>query len=169
MVEATRPTEHPDALDYVLRGRAAQDKPSTREARAEAIGLFERALALDPRSVEAQSRLAGTLAGRALDGLADTAAADFSRAEGLAGQALAASPRSPCALRQRSGAACAGSSAVCTRTMRSRYCRRAEWPLWVDSGPSPDFLGRQGSTVSGHCQPDRGDSTMAQEPTGALR
>jgi TolB-like protein len=94
-VEATRPTEHPDALDYVLRGRAAQDKPSTREARAEAIGLFERALALDPRSVEAQSRLAGTLAGRALDGLADTAAADISRAEGLAGQALAASPRSP--------------------------------------------------------------------------
>jgi TolB-like protein len=91
--EATRPTEHPDALDYILRGRAAQDKPSTRDTRAEAIGLFERALTLDPQSVEAQSRLAGTLAGRALDGIADTAAADIARAEGLARQALAASPR----------------------------------------------------------------------------
>jgi adenylate cyclase len=90
-----RPTEHPDALDYVLRGRAAHDKPRTRDARAEAIGLFERALALDPHSVEAQSRLAGTLAARAMDGMADSAAADIARAEGLVGQALAASPRSP--------------------------------------------------------------------------
>lgn len=52
-------------------------------------------MTLDPQSVEAQSRLAGTLAGRALDGIADTAAADIARAEGLARQALAASPRSP--------------------------------------------------------------------------
>jgi hypothetical protein len=56
--------------------------------------MFERALALDPHPVEAQSRLAGTLAGRAMDGMADSAAADIARAEGLAGRALAASPRS---------------------------------------------------------------------------
>jgi tetratricopeptide (TPR) repeat protein len=93
--EAARPTEHPDALDYFLRGRAASDKPQTRDTRAEAISMFERALALDPRSVEAQSALAGILAGRAMDGMADSAAADIARAEGLAGQALAASPRSP--------------------------------------------------------------------------
>jgi adenylate cyclase len=93
--EAARPTEHPDALDYILRGRAALNKPSTRDGRAEAIGLFERALALDPRSAEAQSALAATLAGRAMDGMAGSAAADIARAEGLAGQALAASPRSP--------------------------------------------------------------------------
>ena len=49
--EAARPTEHPDALDYILRGRAARLKPPSRENRAEAIGLFERALALDPQSV----------------------------------------------------------------------------------------------------------------------
>ncbi len=52
-VEAARPTEHPDALDYILRGRAAFLKPPTRESRAEQISLFERALELDPQSVEA--------------------------------------------------------------------------------------------------------------------
>jgi adenylate cyclase len=93
--EAVRPTEHPDALDYILRGRAAENKPSTRDTRAEAISMFERALALDSRSAAAQSGLAMSLAGRAMDGLADSVAADIARAEGLAGQALTASPRSP--------------------------------------------------------------------------
>jgi adenylate cyclase len=95
--EATRPSEHPDALDYILRGRAARLKPPSRENRAEAIGLFERALALDPQSVEAQSRLATALAARVLDNMTDTAAADILRAERLAEQALAAASRSPLA------------------------------------------------------------------------
>jgi adenylate cyclase len=95
--EAARATEHPDALDYILRGRAARLKPPSRENRAEAIGWFERALALDPQSVEAQSRLATSLAARVLDNMTDTAAADILRAERLAGQALAASPRDPLA------------------------------------------------------------------------
>jgi len=55
---------------------------------------FEHALALDPQSVEAQSRLAGSLAGRVLDLMTDSAVADIARAEGLVGQASAASPRS---------------------------------------------------------------------------
>ena len=92
--EAARPTEHPDALDYILRGRAAWLKPKSRDDYAEAIGLFERALALDPQSVEAQSLLADALANRVLDRMTDSAAADIARAEGLVGQALAASPRS---------------------------------------------------------------------------
>jgi adenylate cyclase len=95
--EAARPTDHPDALDYILRGRAARLKPPSRENRAEAIGLFERALTLDPQSVEAQSRLATALAARVLDNMTDRAAADILRAERLAGQALAASPRNPLA------------------------------------------------------------------------
>ena len=60
-VEAARPTDHPEALDYIFRGRAANKKGSSREAYAEAIDLYERALVLDPGSVEAQSLLAGTL------------------------------------------------------------------------------------------------------------
>jgi adenylate cyclase len=92
--EAARPAEHPDALDYILRARALWLKPPTREIRAERITMYHRALALDPGSVEAQSWLASMLAGRVLDNMTDTAAADIARAEGLAGQALAASPRS---------------------------------------------------------------------------
>ena len=59
--------------------------------------MFERALALDPRSVAAQSWLALTLASRVINQMTDSAAADIARAEGLIGQALAASPRSPLA------------------------------------------------------------------------
>src|SRR5262249_44788659 len=87
-------TVHPDALDYVLRGRATRAKSPSRESYAEAIDLYERALALDPRSVEGQSWLAIALTGRVIDGVTDTAAADIALAEHLAGQALAAAHRS---------------------------------------------------------------------------
>ena len=92
--EAARPTEHAEALDYIFRGRAAGWKPPSRHKYAEQISLFERALAVDPRSVEAQSFLASALMSRVMSGMADSAAADIARAEGLVGQALAASPRS---------------------------------------------------------------------------
>jgi TolB-like protein/class 3 adenylate cyclase len=92
--DAARPTEHPDALDYILRGRAATVKPPSRETYVETVGHYERALALDPRSVEAHSWLAATLSARVLDNMADTAEADIVRAEGLAAQAVAAAPRS---------------------------------------------------------------------------
>jgi hypothetical protein len=68
--------------------------PKTRKIYAVAISLFDRALALDPRTVEAQSFLAIHLAGRVTPDVTDTAAADMARAEALAGQAVAASPRS---------------------------------------------------------------------------
>ena len=91
--EAARPKEQPDALDYVLRGRAARLKPNSRNVYAEVISLYERALTLDPRSVEAQTRLAEVLADRVLDGMSSSGAADIARAEGLVRQALAASPQ----------------------------------------------------------------------------
>jgi tetratricopeptide (TPR) repeat protein len=61
------------------------------------VGLFDRVLALDPRSVTAQSWLAAVLASRAIDNMTNTASADILRAEHLVGQALAASPYSPLA------------------------------------------------------------------------
>jgi adenylate cyclase len=91
--EAARPTEHPDALDYILRGRAAGLKPISPDVYAEAISLFEHGLSLDPQSVEAQTRLAGSLVGRVLDQMTGSSAADLARSDGLVGQALAASPR----------------------------------------------------------------------------
>jgi adenylate cyclase len=95
--EAARPTVHPDALDYILRARAVGTRGPSRENYAERVNLLERTLAVDPLSAEAQSLLGLTLTGRVLDGMTDSPAADLERAEGLARQALAASPRSPLA------------------------------------------------------------------------
>ena len=93
--ETARPTERPDALDLILRGRAAFLKPLSRDTFDEAVGYFEHALALDPGSVAARALLAGSLAGRVLEGMTDTRAADLERAEELAREATAASPRTP--------------------------------------------------------------------------
>jgi adenylate cyclase len=93
--EAARRTEDPDAFDYVLRGAAIMSKPPSRDNLARAISQFERALALNPRSTEAQTRLAAELVERVLDGLSDDRAADLKRAEALVDQALIAAPSSP--------------------------------------------------------------------------
>src|SRR6516162_7039337 len=55
--DVARPTVDPDALDCLLRGRAAFSKIPTVSSLAEAIDWIEWALALDPRSAEAQSLL----------------------------------------------------------------------------------------------------------------
>jgi TolB-like protein/predicted TPR repeat methyltransferase len=91
--EAARPTHHPDALDYVLRARAASAKPSSRDQRIEVVSLLERALKLNPRSAEAQSWLSAALAGRVLANMTDSRAADIERARELSEQALATAPR----------------------------------------------------------------------------
>jgi adenylate cyclase len=77
--EAARPTRYPDAFDYILRGTAVMSALKTRKTYAEAISLFDRALALDSRTVEAQSFLAFHLAGRVTADVTDTAAADMAR------------------------------------------------------------------------------------------
>jgi Flp pilus assembly protein TadD len=92
--EAARPTEHPDSLDYIFRGRALLMKPPTHDNRAEAIALFERALTLDPRSVTAESWLARTLAVREPDEMTSSPATDVARADELVERALTAAPRS---------------------------------------------------------------------------
>jgi tetratricopeptide (TPR) repeat protein len=93
--EAERPTEHPDALEMVLRGRAVLTKPPTIATRGKAIALFESALGLDPRSVMAQAWLARALAARESDQLTASPAADVARAEALVQKALAAEPHNP--------------------------------------------------------------------------
>src|SRR4029077_21276046 len=60
-----------------------------------AIDLLEHALALDPRSVEAQSRLANAFWSRAIFKDPESAAADLQRVEELLAQALATSPGDP--------------------------------------------------------------------------
>jgi len=91
--EAARPTDNPDALDYILRGRSVRGQPDSPEVLGQAINLFERALSLDPQSVEAQTQLANALTSRVLDGMTTSGTADLARAEELVDQALAAAPR----------------------------------------------------------------------------
>jgi adenylate cyclase len=91
--EAVQPTQNPDAVDYVLRGRAAMNRALSPENYAEAIKLFEHALELDPQSTQAQLWLALVLEGRVQDFPGSSAADDLKRAETLANGALAAAPR----------------------------------------------------------------------------
>jgi adenylate cyclase len=90
VAEATRPILNPDALDLVLRGRSMWQRPMSRHRDDEAIGLFRRALELDPGLVEAQSRLAAALATRQLDGF-NSSDEHMKQAEALSLRALAAS------------------------------------------------------------------------------
>jgi len=91
--DAGRPAEQPDALDYVLRGRAEWRRWPPRDKYAQAIRLFEKALALNPQSVEARNWLAHALATRVLRRQTETPAADIARAEELVGEVLALAPR----------------------------------------------------------------------------
>jgi adenylate cyclase len=94
IAEAARLTEHPDALDFILRGRASFSKPPSRNNNTAAISSFERALALDPGSAEAESLLASALVVRVLDFPTNQADGDIKRAEQLAMEAITASPGS---------------------------------------------------------------------------
>jgi TolB-like protein/class 3 adenylate cyclase len=98
--EAARPTEHPDALDYILRARSLWSKPEWEEKLWQIISLYEHALVIDPSSVEAQSLLAIALAVNVIgtDVLrAAPASSVIARSEILAAKALMASPGNPLA------------------------------------------------------------------------
>ena len=92
IAESRRTVAHPDALDYILRGRAQLTKPISPENYNEAIGYFESALEFDPQSAEAAAWLANLLAVRALDELTPFPNDDLHRAKQLAAHALAAAP-----------------------------------------------------------------------------
>jgi adenylate cyclase len=94
--EAARPTEHPDVLDYIFRGRAVLSNSPSRDNYAHAISLFGRGLEIDPASTDAKGWLAIALTNRVLDQCTDSAAADIERAKELVEEARAAAPR--CAL-----------------------------------------------------------------------
>ena len=92
IAESRHPTNNPDAVDYILRGRAVLTNPISRENYDQAEEYFGKALALDPRSVDAAAWLAVALTVRVTDELSDDPEVDLHRAEQLAGQALAAAP-----------------------------------------------------------------------------
>ena len=81
-------------LSTIFYGRAPQCRTQDHVGPMRRRFAYTSALALDPRSVAAQSWLAVTLGSRVINQLTDTDAADIARAEGLVEQALAVSPRS---------------------------------------------------------------------------
>ena len=101
--EAARETHHPDALDFILRGRAERLRPQGRESVDAAIDLFRRALALDPGSSEAQCRLAMALVSRQMNFGSDSAESDIQQAEAVTLRALATAPRNALAHFARGG------------------------------------------------------------------
>src|SRR5262249_601886 len=94
--EAARASGNPDALDFILRGRAVWSAgPPTPERHAAAISFYERALALEPQSGEAAAWLAYGLIARGLDGMSSSRDHDLQRVEALITLTSAAAPRNP--------------------------------------------------------------------------
>jgi len=92
LAEGNRPTDKPDALDFLMRGRAELSKTVSKPTRDAAVKYFERALALDPGSIEAKVWLANALVSRIIDETAESPSADMVRAESLVEQALRSAP-----------------------------------------------------------------------------
>jgi adenylate cyclase len=79
---------NPDALDLVMRGRAWLNRPRSATTRMEAQRAFERALELDPESVDASIGLATASLSNVLDGWSTSAKQDEERAGQLLRRAL---------------------------------------------------------------------------------
>ena len=127
--EASRRTVNPDGLDLILRGRAVMNKPKSRSTYAEAISYFERALALDPGSVDGQSFLAISLAGRVIDFFSESEAADMGRAAELAARAVSTAPDNA-----------AAHFAKATVLRGQRRCQEAIHEYEVSLGANPSWV-----------------------------
>jgi adenylate cyclase len=81
-------TINPDARDLVMRGWAFFYQPPSIGSREKARRAFERALKIDPRSIDAKLGLARILVVNLADGWSKSAQQDTARAEGLLAEAL---------------------------------------------------------------------------------
>ena len=91
--ERERPGD-PDARDLTMRGFATilNFNGANKTTLNDAIAMFERALALDPQNARAMTGLAIALLARPYAGWSDNPAADYTRAEKTADDALALRP-----------------------------------------------------------------------------
>jgi adenylate cyclase len=84
--------DNPDAADLAMQGWALINPVDDKERFSDGVKLFERALALDPRNVQAMAGLASVLHWRAFHDWTDDWDRDFGRAKGLIDRALALQP-----------------------------------------------------------------------------
>ncbi len=89
-----RPT-NPDAFDLIIRARSLRNGLRSRQQNEQALALYERALELDPASVQAKLGIARILIDRNLEALGQwTAADDVARAGTLIAEAQLVQPTS---------------------------------------------------------------------------
>jgi TolB-like protein len=88
---------NPDAVDLSVRGWAEAFRPYSKSSNEAAIGLFERALAIDPQLVPAMVGLSRTLIDREEQFLSNDPKGDIARAEDLAERATVAEPHNSAA------------------------------------------------------------------------
>ena len=86
-MDATGTTD-PDARDLIMRGYALWYRPRATRNNVEAIRIFERALEIDPRSLDARVGIAKILVSNVTQAWTDTAEQDIARAEDLLLQVL---------------------------------------------------------------------------------
>src|SRR5258705_8279823 len=84
---------HPDAMDLYFQGMACIHKGLTNEHMAQALGFFERALALDPRSIEALVGVALIDLHRGANFATDNGPARLAAAEATLSKALSMDPQ----------------------------------------------------------------------------
>ena len=84
--------DNPDAADLTMQGWALINQVDDKQRYNDGMKLFERALALDPKNVQAMTGLASVLQWRAYDGWTDDWDRDFGRAVGLIKRALLLQP-----------------------------------------------------------------------------
>jgi adenylate cyclase len=82
----------PDAREFVMRGRAIWNRPRSPTRSQEALQTFERALEIDPSSVDARIGIARVLAVDASDGFSNSIERDTARAEALLLEAIERDP-----------------------------------------------------------------------------
>jgi len=91
-----------EAVDFVMRGWAVMNRPSTKESLIQARALFEQALSLDPHNLEALAQIATILVFEVANGCYDDGRAErLARADALLAEVLAKDPNSIAALRAR--------------------------------------------------------------------
>jgi adenylate cyclase len=94
---------NPDAVDLAMRGTAIMNGTESLASVNEAIGLFERALSLDPKNVQALLGLSWALSDRATNFADDNGAGHLARAEQAVDAALAIQPDNSLAHVTKSG------------------------------------------------------------------
>ena len=85
-------TPHPDAIDLIFQGRASYNKGQTLENLTQARGFFKRALALDPRNIDALVGAATVDLSIGGSSLTDDRTALFAAAETASTKALSVAP-----------------------------------------------------------------------------